>query len=198
VRGLFITFEGPEGAGKTTQVELLRQALGERSPVITREPGGTPLGERLRELLLHSDLDLTAQAEMLLFMAARAELLGRVIEPALAAGRIVIADRYHDSTLAYQGGGRGAPGWWPEWFPRPDRTFLLELSPELGLARLGGRGRRADRLESEALEFHCAVARAYSRLADEDPSRFVRLDATLPPAVIHEAVMAELSHLLAP
>lgn len=193
--GLFITFEGPEGAGKTTQVELLRAALAERGPVTTREPGGTPLGERLRELLLHSDIDMTPEAEMMLFMAARAELVGRVIAPALAAGRIVIADRYHDSTLAYQGGGRGAATWWPASFPRPDRTFLLDLPVEAGLGRRLGRG-RPDRLESKDLGFHRAVAAAYRRLARAEPDRFVQLDATMEPARVHEAVMAALSGLL--
>src|SRR6266851_6401634 len=131
--GLFITFEGPEGAGKSTQVELLRQALVAREPVVTREPGGTPVGERIRDLLLHSGLTMAPEAEMLLFMASRAELVSRVIAPALAAGRVVIADRYHDTTLAYQGGARGVPTWWPESFPRPDRTFLLDLPAEAGL-----------------------------------------------------------------
>src|SRR5205807_7245284 len=133
--GLFITFEGPEGAGKSTQVELLRAALSARDPVVTREPGGTPLGERVRALLLHDGVAMSGEAEMHLFMAARAELVARVIAPALATGRIVIADRYHDSTLAYQGGARGAPATWPASFPRPDRTFLLELPPEVGLER---------------------------------------------------------------
>ena len=196
MRGLFITFEGPEGAGKTTQVELLRDALADLSPVVTREPGGTPLGEQVRELLLHSDVDMTHEAEMLLFMAARAELLGRVIGPALSAGRVVIADRYHDSTLAYQGGARGVTTWWPASFPRPDRTFLLELPPEVGLERLGRSGRSADRLESEDLDFHCAVLCTYRRLAEAEPERFVRLDATQPPGQIHAAVMVALREVL--
>jgi dTMP kinase len=196
VSGLLVTFEGPEGAGKSTQVELLRSTLAARDPVVTREPGGTPLGEQVRELLLHSRVDMTPRAEMLLFMAARAELVGRVVGPALAAGRIVVADRYHDSTLAYQGGGRGSEVWWPDWLPRPDRTFLLELPPEVGLARARGRGGRADRLESEDLAFHRAVAAAYARLAEAEPDRFVRLDATCPPEALHRAVMESLAGLL--
>lgn len=139
---------------------------------------------------------MTADAEMLLFMAARAELVRRVIAPALEAGRIVIADRYHDSTLAYQGGARGARTWWPEWLPRPDRTFLLALPPEAGLARVGRRGRTADRLESEDLRFHKAVAAAYDRLAADEPERFVRLDATCAPEEVHAAVLASLVPLL--
>jgi|SRR5262252_2818471 len=195
--GVFITFEGPEGAGKSTQVELLAAALADWQPVVTREPGGTSLGERVRDLLLHADVGMAPETEMLLFMAARAELVARVIRPALLERRVVIADRYHDSTLAYQGGARGAPTWWPESFPRPDRTFLLELTPELGLERLVRSGRSADRLESEDLEFHRAVLCAYRRLADAEPGRFVRLDATRPAREIHAAVMSEVSGLLA-
>ncbi len=195
--GLFITLEGPEGAGKSTQVELLRTALADRGPVVTREPGGTPLGDRIRDLVLHSGTAMTPEAEMLLFMASRAELVSRVIEPALAAGRIVIADRYHDTTLAYQGGARGAATWWPASFPRPDRTLLLDLPAEAGLERLRRSGRSADRLESEDLEFHRAVVRAYRQLASSEPERWVRLDATCPPEEVHAAVMASLSGLLA-
>jgi dTMP kinase len=190
--GLFITFEGPEGAGKSTQVELLRRALAALEPVVTREPGGTPVGERIRDLLLHSRLDMAPEAEMLLFMASRAELVARVIGPALAAGRIVIADRYHDTTLAYQGGARGVATWWPASFPRPDRTFLLDLPPEAGLDRVRSSGRTADRLESEALVFHRAVVAAYRRLADAEPERWVRLDASCPPEEVHAAVIAGL------
>lgn len=195
--GLFVTFEGPEGAGKSTQVDLLRRALAGREPVVTREPGGTPLGERIRDLLLHSGLAMAPEAEMLLFMASRAELVSRVIAPALAAGRIVIADRYHDATLAYQGGARGVATWWPESFPRPDLTFLLDLPAEAGLERLRRSGRAGDRLESEDLEFHGAVVRAYERLAAAEPERWVRLDATCPPQQVHAAVMASLAGLLA-
>jgi dTMP kinase len=196
LKSLFITFEGPEGAGKSTQVELLRQALAAREPVVTREPGGTPLGERIRDLLLHSGLDMAPEAEMLLFMASRAELVARVIAPALAAGRIVIADRYHDTTLAYQGGARGVPTWWPASFPRPDRTFLLDLPAEAGLERVRRSGRTADRLESEALAFHRAVVAAYRRMADAEPERLVRLDAACPPAEVHATVMESLAGLL--
>ncbi|OLC15450.1 MAG: dTMP kinase, partial [Actinobacteria bacterium 13_1_40CM_66_12] len=117
--GLFITFEGPEGSGKTTQVELLGAALANREPVLVREPGGNELGERIREIVLYGALELDAEAEMYLFMAARRQLIAEVIAPALAAGQIVVADRYHDSTLAYQGGARGVPTTWPSTFPRP-------------------------------------------------------------------------------
>ena len=177
-------------------MELLRRALADRGPVVTREPGGTPVGERIRDLLLHSGLEMAPEAEMLLFMASRAELVARVIGPALAAGRIVVADRYHDTTLAYQGGARGVPTWWPDSFPRPDRTFLLDLPADAGLERVRRSGRTADRLESEALAFHRAVVDAYRRLAEAEPERWVRLDASCPPEEVHEAVMAALAGLL--
>lgn len=195
---MLITFEGPEGAGKSTQVKLLHRALADRRPLVTREPGGTDLGERIRDLLLHGKEAMTPEAEMYLFMAARGELLARVIRPALAAGRTVIADRYHDSTLAYQGGARGAPATWPDAFPRPDRTFLLELPPEVGLERRRRSGRAADRMEAEGLDFHLAVASAYRRLAEAEPARWVRLDATRSPEELHAAVMSGLADLLVP
>src|ERR1700694_5165035 len=157
-RGLFITFEGTEGSGKTTQVEMLGEWLpphhpaggrepggGERgggelvgewpashAPVVVREPGGTELGERIREVVLYAGLVIDAEAEMYLFMAARRQLIDEVIAPALAAGQVVIADRYQDSTLAYQGGARGVPAIWPATFPHPDITFLLEGPVEKG------------------------------------------------------------------
>jgi dTMP kinase len=189
----FITFEGPEGAGKSTQVDLLRVELMALEPVVAREPGGTELGERIRELLLHSGLSMSAEAEMYLFMAARAELIATVIAPALAKGRLVIADRYHDSTLAYQGGGRGVDVRWPQSFPRPDLTFLLVLDAGQGLDRLRGR----DRLEAESLDFHRAVLAAYDRLSQAEPERYVRLDASQSEAVLHSQVMERVSSLLA-
>jgi len=194
--GLFITFEGPEGSGKTTQVELLGAALANREPVLVREPGGNELGERIREIVLYGALELDAEAEMYLFMAARRQLIAEVIAPALAAGQIVIADRYHDSTLAYQGGARGVPTTWPSTFPRPDVTFLLSVPVESGLARLALAGKKPDRVESESVEFHKRVAAAYERLAAAEPNRFARLDATGSKEHIHQAVMDRLQPLL--
>lgn len=185
---MFITFEGSEGAGKSTQATLLRDALGTDRCLLVREPGGTPLGEEIRRLLLHSE-PMSAEAEMLLFMAARAELLEKAVKPALAAGGTVIADRYHDSTLAYQGGGRGCATWWPETFPRPGVTFLLRLPPELGLKRALAPGQGHDRLESEEAAFHGRVSEAYDELARLEPGRFRVLDATLPVDEIHQAVL---------
>ena len=194
--GLFITFEGPEGSGKTTQVELLAQALASREPVMVREPGGNELGERIREIVLYGAMELDAEAEMYLFMAARKQLISEVIAPALAAGQIVVADRYHDSTLAYQGGARGVPTTWPSTFPRPDVTFLLSVPVESGLARLALAGKKPDRVESESVEFHKRVAAAYERLAAAEPNRFARLDATGSKEHIHQAVMDRLQPLL--
>lgn len=188
--GLFLTFEGPEGAGKSTQVELLRHALKASGddPVVLREPGGTALGEAVRELVLHGGTVAPA-AEMYLFMAARAQLLAEVVEPALAAGRTVILDRYHDSTLAYQGGGRGLSVVWPAEFPRPDRTYLLAVPPEVGLGRGGA---RRDRVESEPLEFHSHVMAAYDQLAAAEPERYVRLDATRPAEELHRRIVDDV------
>lgn len=187
--GLFITFEGPDGSGKSTQVRMLAEALADRGPVVVREPGGTPLGERIRELLLHRADSISPVAEMYLFMAARAELVETVIKPALAAGRVVIDDRYQDSTIAYQGGGRGVDVGWPAHFPRPDLTVLLTLAADEGIERIRRSGKALDRLDAESLEFHGAVARAYDRLAAAEPERFLRLEAGALPEDIHIRVL---------
>ena len=195
-RGLFITFEGTEGSGKTTQAELLGEWLSPRDPVVVREPGGTELGVKIREVLLFGGLAIDAEAEMYLFMASRRQLIAEVIEPALSRGQVVIADRYHDSTLAYQGGARGVPTTWPPTFPRPDVTFLLEGPVEAGLGRHEQAGKAKDRMERESLEFHRKVGEAYERLAAAEPDRFVRLDATRSRDRIHLDVRDRLKPLL--
>jgi dTMP kinase len=195
-RGLFVTFEGTEGSGKTTQAELLGEWLSSRDPVAVREPGGTELGEQIREVLLYKGLEIDAEAEMYLFMASRRQLIADVIAPALEKGQIVIADRYHDSTLAYQGGARGLPTVWPPTFPRPDITFLLVGPVEAGLSRHEQAGKSKDRMEREAIEFHRKVAEAYERLAAAEPNRFVRLDATGSRDKIHLEVRDHLKPLL--
>jgi dTMP kinase len=192
-KGLFITFEGTEGSGKTTQVELLGAKLAYRQPVVVREPGGTELGEHMRQLLLTSGMVLDGEAEMNLFMAARRQLLHEVIKPSLALGRIVIADRYHDSTFAYQGGGRGVTVVWPASFPRPDMTFLLALPVQSGRERQRSAGKSADRLERESIEFHKRVAAEYERLAAAEPDRFTRLDANESREALHHKVMSRVT-----
>ena len=195
-RGLFITFEGGEGSGKTTQAELLGDWLSSRNPIVVREPGGTELGERIREVVLYAGLEIDAEAEMYLFMASRRQLIAEVIAPALEKGQIVIADRYHDSTLAYQGGARGVPTNWPSTFPRPDITFLLTGPVETGLGRHEDAGKTKDRMEQESIDFHRKVAEAYDRLAAAEPSRFVRLDASGSKEKIHLEVRDRLTPLL--
>jgi dTMP kinase len=190
--GLFITFEGTEGSGKTTQVELLGEKLSHRQPVVVREPGGTELGERMRQILL-SGMELDGEAEMNLFMAARRQLLHEVIKPSLALGRIVIADRYHDSTFAYQGGGRGVKVVWPASFPRPDMTFLLALPVQSGRERQLSAGKSADRLERESIEFHKRVAAEYERIAAAEPERITRLDASETREAVHHKVMSRVA-----
>lgn len=139
---------------------------------------------------------MTPEAEMYLFMAARAELLAERIKPALAAGRVVIADRYHDSTLAYQGGGRGVAAFWPESFPKPDLTVLLELPAVTGIDRMRRSGKALDRLDAEPESFHAAVVAAYERLAAAEPGRWLRVDALEAPEAIHRAIMERVLELL--
>jgi dTMP kinase len=201
---LFLTFEGGEGSGKSTQIDRLAARLRRRGldPVVTREPGGTPLGEGARALLLDQAHGPRPETEVLLLEAARAELVAGVIRPALAAGRVVLCDRYDDSTLAYQGGGRGLD---PEALARlnrfatgglkPDLTFLFDLDPAVGLARRSNAG-GANRLDLEPAEFHVRVRERYLELARQEPDRFVVLDACASPesleARIADAVDARL------
>jgi dTMP kinase len=196
-KGLFITFEGVEGSGKTTQVELLGEALATRDVVIVREPGGTELGERMRDVLLFGGMAIDREAEMYLFMAARAQVVHEVVEPALNSGRIVIADRYHDSTLAYQGGGRGLSVYWPPSFPKPDITFLVSVPVEVGHMRMLLAGKHPDRVERESLEFHQRVAGEYARIAKAEPQRYSVVDGTGSQAQVHAAVMERVDRAVA-
>src|SRR5437879_5326295 len=179
-RGLFITFEGTEGSGKTTQAELLGEWLAKRDPVVVREPGGTELGEQIRDVLLYKGLEIDAEAEMYLFMASRRQLIAEVIAPALASGQVVIADRFHDSTLAYQGGARGIPTTWPPTFPRPDITFLLAGPVDTGLSRHEQAGKSKDRMEQESIDFHRKVDEAYDKRATGETSGVAASGATGP------------------
>ena len=194
--GFFITFEGPDGAGKSTQVQLLREYLAESEPVYIREPGGTSVGEAIRSLLLDSKHEIDAVAEMYLFFAARAQGVKELIDPALAANKIVIADRYHDSTIAYQGAGSGIEVPWPDTFPKPDLTFLLQIPAEEGLFRVVKAGKK-DRMESKDLDFHQRVSARYQLMAQEEPERFVELDARGGREEIQSRIRSVVDSLLA-
>ncbi|MBO0369960.1 dTMP kinase [Pseudomonas putida] len=184
--GLFITLEGPEGAGKSTNREYLAQRLREQGldVVLTREPGGTPVAEQIRELLLApSDESMAADTELLLMFAARAQHLAKVIRPALARGAVVLCDRFTDATYAYQGGGRGLPveriamlETFVQGDLRPDLTLVFDLPIEIGLSRAAARG-RLDRFEQEGTAFFEAVRHAYLARAQADPQRYSILDA---------------------
>jgi dTMP kinase len=175
---------------------MLASWLHDRSPVVLREPGVTALGERIRSLLLHAEnVPIAPAAELYLFLAARAELVEEVIRPALQAGKVVILDRYHDSTVAYQGGARGLSVSWPAEFPRPDLTFLLELPAPVGLARRQAAGGE-NRIDAEELAFHEKVAAAYDRLAGAEPQRWARLDAAQPAADVQKQIRARVGALL--
>ncbi len=185
--GLFVAFEGGEGAGKSTQVRLLCEWLTAqgRAARATFEPGGTPAGAAVRAIVLdRAHTGLSPRAEALLYAADRAQHAHAVLRPALAAGEVVVTDRYVDSSLAYQGAGRtiglddvAAISRWATQGLRPDLTVLLDLPPETGLARARGRA-AADRLESESLEFHQRVRDTFRTLAAAEPGRYLVLDAT--------------------
>lgn len=195
---MLVTLEGPEGAGKSTQVRLLAEVLAGHDPLVVREPGGTAFGERVRELVLHGGgFELGAQAEAFLFMAARAELLEERIVPALAAGRLVLCDRYHDATRAYQGIVGGAEVPWPVAFPRPALTVLLALPPRVGLERQAREGKAPDRLESRPLSFHEEVAAAYRALAAAEPDRWLVVDAQQTAERICGEIARHIEELLA-
>ena len=206
--GSFITLEGPEGAGKSSQLAWLGRELGERGcrVVATREPGGTPLAERLRGLIKHgSGEPLTPVTELLLLEAARAQHVAERIAPALLAGEVVICDRFMDSTLAYQGGGRGLE---PELIERlnqaavgrfrPDLTILLDLPVEEGFVRTRKRALESaatDRFESQELDFHRRVRECFLQLARREPERIRVVDARPAPDVVHQAVMELVNEL---
>lgn len=188
---MFISLEGVDGSGKSTQARLLVEALGPETVAI-REPGGTDAAERIRELLADPSLELDPFAELLLFSAARADLVSRVIRPALEAGKVVVADRFADSSVAYQGGARGLgtshvlsltdmviDGLWP------DLTLLLKVEPEVGL----GRAESEDRFEAEGLDLQRAVAEAYEEIAIIASDRVVVIDAGGSVDEVHERVM---------
>lgn len=210
-RGLFITVEGPEGAGKSTHARRLADRFAGVMPlVLTREPGGTPVGEAIRALLLDERFrGMTPEAEMLLFAASRAQFVAEVVLPNLEAGRCVLSERFVDASIAYQGYGRGLPievvrrvnevairGL------RPDLTLLIDIDPVAGLARArnahgkGAPAGRGDRLEQEDVAFHARVRAGFLELAREEPARFVVVDGSLPREDVHAALVTAVRRVL--
>jgi len=197
VTGLFITLEGPEGAGKSTNRDYLADRLRERGleVVLTREPGGTPLAERIRDLLLAPSAEpMAVDTELLLMFAARAQHLAQVIRPALERGAVVLCDRFTDATYAYQGGGRGVPETritelerFVQGELRPDLVLVFDLPVEVGLARAAARG-RLDRFEQEGQGFFEGVRQAYLRRAQATPERYRIIDAAQPLAGVQRAL----------
>jgi dTMP kinase len=201
---MFITLEGGEGAGKTTQIIHLAGILSEYGVqcILTREPGGTDLGKKIRALLLHPEnTGMAPETELLLYMADRAEHINTVIQPALAAGKAVLCDRFFDATLVYQGAARGLD---LEWASRlhalvfsgltPDLTLLLDLPPEVGLSRArrqlekGGRSAQESRFENEDIDFHQRVREGYLDLAHREPKRFRLIDAAQDEAQVRKNI----------
>ena len=203
--GLFITLEGGDGSGKSTQMGALTEWLQQkgRTVVQTREPGGTDLGLELREIVLHRRGDIAPRAEALLYAADRAHHVATVVRPALERGDVVIQDRYLDSSVAYQGAGRildpddvrGVSLWATEGL-LPHLTVLLDLDPSVGRERLEASRTRYDRLESAPDDFHERVRRAYLALAAAEPTRFLVLDATRPVDELQASIRDRVSHLL--
>lgn len=205
-RGRFITVEGTEGVGKTSNLDFIERLLRDagKAVVRTREPGGTALGERLRAILLDAGEDgIDDDAELLLMFAARAQHLAEVIRPALNAGKWVLCDRFTDATYAYQGGGRGVPAsriavieQWVQGDLRPDLTLLLDLPVERGLARAGERS-SPDRFEQEQAAFFERVRRAYLERARQEPQRFRIIDASPPLPEVQAQIRQVLEAYLA-
>ncbi len=198
-RGLFLVLEGIEGSGKSTQRDLLAAWLSAQGVPfrVTREPGGTRLGEEVRRLILESD-HMDDRAELLLLLAARATVVADEIRPALAAGEVVVADRHALSSLAYQGQGRGlgveevrALNRFATGGLEPDLTIVLDVPPAIGVARLQARGRPVDRIEAAGADFHAWVAEAYRLLASSEPNT-KRVDATGSPEAVHDRIVALL------
>ncbi|MEE9157053.1 MAG: dTMP kinase [Gammaproteobacteria bacterium] len=203
--GYFITLEGIEGAGKSTNARLLSEHIEQsgRQVLLTREPGGTQVGETIRTLLLDShQLDIAADTELLLMFAARAEHLDKVIKPALSAGKVVVCDRFTDASYAYQGHGRSIPTErisvlesWVQGDLKPDLTLLLDVPVEIGIKRISTRG-SADRCERERAEFFEAVRDRYISLAKIDAERIRIIDATLPLSEVQAKIRSLVDSVL--
>ena len=204
-RGLWITFEGGDGSGKTTQAELLRSWLAEagRAVVRTREPGGTDVGVLVRDIVLHHRGEIAPRAEALLYAADRAQHIATLVRPALEAGSVVVQDRYLDSSVAYQGAGRvldaaeiRALSVWAADGALPDLTVLLDLDPSRARDRLDADDKPFDRLEAERDDFHGRVRESYLALAAAEPERFLVVDAGRPAAEIADVVRRRVAPLL--
>jgi dTMP kinase len=203
---MLLTFEGIDGSGKSTQARLLVERLqteGYRT-LLVREPGGTDLSEQIRAVLLDPDLRIDPLPELLLFSAARAQLVAERIQPALHEGRIVVCDRFFDSTMAYQGAGRdvGDGAWLRSFNQRvvqglvPDRTYLIDVDPVTAAARRSDTGAPpADRMETSSDDFYARVTTAYRALADEEPDRVVRLDGARSVEDVHARIWDDVQHL---
>lgn len=204
-RPCFITFEGGEGSGKTTLIKKICEVLVKEGLDIlsTRAPGATPLGEKLRHLLLkNTAIQVAPRAELLLFLADRAQHVDEVIIPAIAAGKVVLCDRYNDSTIAYQAGARGFDRNWVHELTefashslRPNLTLYLDLDPEIGLSRKSEKS--GDRIQKSEIEFHQKVRNAFLEIAKKDPARFVVIDASLPKEKVLEIALEKVYELFA-
>lgn len=206
MKGIFIVLEGIDGSGKSTQLKLLGDALKDRGLTVlhTREPGGTRIGETIREILLNPEYsELVPRAEAFLYAAARAQHVTQVILPSLAEGTIVLCDRFLDSSLAYQGSGRGIEISLLERINEPatdglvpDLTIILNFCAEDGMDRINKSGRGIDRIERETREFHQRVGAGYLALASRDPARYRVIDANRPAEQVHRDVMAAAEDVL--
>ena len=205
-RGLFITFEGTDGAGKTTQIQRLTADLRQAGyeVCLTREPGGTPISEQIREMLLNPDhSEMAATTELLLYAASRAQHVSEVIKPALKAGQIVISSRFADATVVYQGYGRGLDLEKIHRLNRiatdgvtPDITFVLDLPVEIGLQRAQKRRGGLDRLEREKIEFHRRLREGYQTIARQEPQRLKIIDAQVSPKRVYAQIQGLIQPLL--
>lgn len=205
-KGVFITFEGGEGAGKTTVIQSLETALKQegRDVLSTREPGGSELGAKIRHLLLEQRTPpICCRAELLLFLADRAEHVSAVLLPALEQGKIILCDRFTDSTYAYQGVARGLPS--PLLAPlcafasqdlTPDLTFYLDIDPEIGLSRVVKARTAKDRIESETISFHQKLREAFSQIAKDHPQRVTTLDGTSSPQALFHLAKQKINRLI--
>jgi dTMP kinase len=204
--GFFLTFEGGDGAGKSTLIDKLHRYLERmgKSILKTRAPGGTKVGETIRSLLLtKSETPLSERGELFLFLADRAQHVDEIIYPALQKGQIVLCDRYNDSTVAYQGTARGFEPVWTRSLCdfatkglQPDLTLYLDIDPKIGLSRVANTGIDKDRIESEALSFHEKIRLAFHNIAKEEPKRFRILDASRSPDDVFEQALGILNDVL--